>query len=63
MDKHGWLLVADFNNNTIRKVSPAGAVTTVAGNGESGFADGEGIVRVCMCACVCVLCVCVCVHV
>jgi sugar lactone lactonase YvrE len=41
---NGSLLVADFNNNTIREVSPSGSVTTVAGNGECGFADGEGTV-------------------
>jgi len=38
----GMLLVADFNNNTVRKVSASGAVTTIAGNGEIGFADGQG---------------------
>jgi hypothetical protein len=36
------LLVADFNTNTVRKVSASGAVTTIAGNGEIGFADGQG---------------------
>jgi sugar lactone lactonase YvrE len=42
LDRDGMLLVSDFNNNTIRKVSPSGAVTTIAGNGEIGFADGQG---------------------
>ena len=43
LDQHGFLVVADFNNNAVRKVSPAGQVTTLAGNGEVGFADGQGV--------------------
>ena len=35
-------MVADWANNTIRRVTIAGAVNTVAGNGEAGFADGAG---------------------
>jgi len=41
IDSAGNLYVADYFNNTIRLVSPAGAVTTLAGlAGVSGSADG-----------------------
>lgn len=39
----GTLYIADGSNRTIRKVSPAGEVTTLAGRaGQSGSADGLG---------------------
>ena len=38
----GEVYVADFNNHSIRKITPAGDVTTFAGNGASGFVDGPG---------------------
>lgn len=41
VDARGNVFVADFNNHAIRKVSPEGTITTVAGNGKPGFsADG-----------------------
>jgi len=40
IDRDGNLYVADTGNHKIRKVTPAGVVTTFAGAGQSGFANG-----------------------
>jgi sugar lactone lactonase YvrE len=41
-DAAGYLYVSDINNNSLRKISPSGLVTTFAGNGTSGNSDGTG---------------------
>ena len=40
VDTAGNVIVADTYNALIRKISPAGIVSTLAGNGTWGFADG-----------------------
>ena len=43
VDKAGNLYVADWGNHTIRRITPAGDVTTIAGKaGVSGYVNGNG---------------------
>jgi len=42
IDAPGNLYVADYKNHSIRKITPAGEVTTIAGNGSPGSVNGIG---------------------
>lgn len=43
LDTAGSIYIADLTNNRIRKVSNAGIITTVAGNGTPGYAGDGGL--------------------
>ena len=42
IDNRGFIYIADRGNNLIRVISPEGIVSTLAGSGKTGFADGNG---------------------
>jgi serine/threonine-protein kinase len=42
LDASGNVYAADFGNAVIRKITPAGVTSTLAGNGTSGYVDGAG---------------------
>jgi trimeric autotransporter adhesin len=42
IDKNGTLYIADRSNSRIRRLTTSGIITTIAGNGQSGFAGDNG---------------------
>jgi sugar lactone lactonase YvrE len=42
VDSSGNLYIADTQNNRIRKVTPGGTISTVAGNGPTGLSGNYG---------------------
>ena len=42
LDSFSNLYVGDMNNHMVRRITPDGVVTTLAGSGSAGFSDGTG---------------------
>ncbi|MGW7557188.1 NHL domain-containing protein, partial [Streptomyces rimosus] len=42
LDANGNLYIADWANHRVRKVTPQGIITTVAGNGQAGYVSDGG---------------------
>jgi uncharacterized protein (TIGR03437 family) len=43
LDSAGNIYIADANNSCVRKVTPGGIISTVAGNGQEGFSGDGGM--------------------
>lgn len=43
VDAGGELVISDFYNNRIRRVTSGGTINTIAGNGQQGFSDDGGL--------------------
>jgi hypothetical protein len=47
VDVHGTIFVGEFGQSVIRKISPLGVVSTLAGkSGTTAFADGVGTILI-----------------
>ena len=42
MDTNGNLFITDRDNHRVCRITPQGIVSTLCGNGSSGFSDGYG---------------------
>jgi trimeric autotransporter adhesin len=43
IDSSGNLYIADFSNHRVRKVTPAGVISTIAGTGTAGYSGDGGL--------------------